>query len=117
MIQDGMDFFELASRRLNWLAQKQKAVSGNIANADTAEFRARDVESFESYLSNSARSGRHAAVEINEVDGTWSNNLSGNNVVLEEQMILATDTASKHKIASNLYRKAHTLMLAVAGAR
>lgn len=114
---DNINLFQLASRRLQWLSDRQKTVSENIANADTAGYRAREVESFESYLSNSEASATLPSAEVSEVESTWAEAISGNNVVMEEQILHAADTAGQYKLASNLYRKAHEMMLAVAGSR
>jgi len=110
-------FFKLASSRLNWLAERQKVVSGNIANADTAGFKTRDVTAFGSYLESNVREHFNAPVETQKVDGSWHSNLSGNNVVLEEQMVLAAETADHYKIATSLYKKAHQLILAATSGR
>lgn len=45
--------FDLAEKRLAWTAQRQGVLAANIANANTAGFQARDVQSFESVLSGS----------------------------------------------------------------
>jgi flagellar basal-body rod protein FlgB len=109
--------FDLASRRLEWLSNRQRVISENIANADTAGYRAKDVQSFESYLDASEPGSVGSPVEVFEQKSTWGDTLSGNSVVLEEQMINATDTASQYRLASNLYRKAYQLVLAAAGTR
>lgn len=114
---DTINLFQLASHRLQWLSDRQKAVSENIANADTAGYRAREVESFDSYLSGVETAGGLRSVEVREVEDTWSEAISGNNVVMEEQILYAAETAGQYKLASNLYRKAHEMVMAVAGTR
>src|SRR4029078_11248580 len=42
-----MEIFNIVSRHNNWLAVRQTAVAGNIANANTPGFRAQDVQPFE----------------------------------------------------------------------
>jgi len=116
-----MNVFQLASTRLHWLASRQRVTSENIANADTAGFRAKDVQSFGSYLEQVAGAPANPVsalpVAVDQAKSAWAQSLSGNNVVLEEQMVAATDTASKYRMASNLYRKAHQMVLAAAGSR
>jgi flagellar basal-body rod protein FlgB len=109
--------FSLASKRLHWLASRQKVVAENIANADTGGFTAGDTQSFESYIKSTSESKTPPAVKILKAVDVWGSSLSGNNVILEEQMILAADNASQYRLASNLYRKAHQLVLAAAGSR
>ncbi len=46
----GIHLFDLASRQAEWLSVRQAAVSGNVANANTPAFKARDVEPFKDVL-------------------------------------------------------------------
>lgn len=47
-----IQLFELASRQAQWLSVRQNVVAGNIANANTPHYKARDVQPFESVLQN-----------------------------------------------------------------
>ncbi len=114
---ESANLFQLASRRLQWLSDRQKVVSENIANADVSGYRARDVQSFADYLDKSGEAGAVLDADVAEVESTWGQDLSGNNVVLEEQMVLAAGTAGQYRIASSLYRKAQQMILAVASGR
>ena len=42
-----VQIFDVASRQAQWLAVRQAAVAGNIANANVASYRAMDVAPFE----------------------------------------------------------------------
>lgn len=112
---EATNLFELASQRLKWLSDRQKVVSENIANADTAGYRAKEVESFDSYLEVAAGQAEAPDALIMESESTWGADLSGNNVILEEQILEASSTAGQYKIAANLYRKAHEMLRAVSG--
>lgn len=109
--------FALASTRLEWLSARQKVVSENIANADVSGYRAKDVQSFESYLGKVRGTGELPEAEVIEAQVNWAEDLSQNNVVLEEQIMEANATASQFKIAANLYRKAYEMLGTVAGRR
>jgi flagellar basal-body rod protein FlgB len=109
--------FDLAPKRLQWLATRQKVVSENIANADTNGYRAKETESFANYLDRAQGSGGLPDADVSKVRETWGEDLSGNNVVVEEQMMEANSNAGQFKIAANLYRKAHEMLYAVAGRR
>jgi flagellar basal-body rod protein FlgB len=109
------NLFKLASHRLQWLSDRQRVLSENIANADTAEYRARDVESFQSYLLNAEGAETLPSAEVRETKTLWGEDLSGNNVVIEEQLMEASSTAGQYKLAAGLYRKAHQMMMSVAG--
>lgn len=112
---DAPNLFELASQRLKWLSDRQKTVSENIANADTAGYRAKEVESFDDYLQVAAGQEVAPDAAVFESEFSWSEDLTGNNIVLEEQIMLAGETAGQHRIAANLYRKAHEMLRAVSG--
>jgi flagellar basal-body rod protein FlgB len=109
--------FDLAPKRLQWLASRQKAVSENIANADVSGQRAKGVESFANYLEGIRASGELPEAVVTEARVSWAEDMSGNNIVLEEQMMEANATAEQFKMAASLYRKAHEMLYAVAGRR
>ncbi|WP_028092546.1 flagellar basal body protein [Pseudodonghicola xiamenensis] len=114
---ESLNLFQLASRRLQWLSDKQRAVSENIANADVAGYRLREVQSFDSYLDAAGFSPISPEAEVSQVEAGWGSTISGNTVVMEEQVLEATNTQSQYRLASNLYRKAHEMVLSVAGNR
>ena len=47
-----IQLFDLASRQAEWLQARQEVVAGNIANANTPKFRAKDVTPFQAVLDN-----------------------------------------------------------------
>ncbi|WP_102224499.1 flagellar basal body rod protein FlgB [Acidimangrovimonas sediminis] len=126
MNSDQLSFFRLASDRMEWLSARQKVIAENIANGDTPGYRARDVAPFENYVQTvseaagargvSGEQGGAAsfsdAMPVDTVDSpdSWSGNLSGNTVVLEQQTVKAGETAVQYRLAANLYRKAHDLL-------
>lgn len=108
------NLFELASQRLKWLSDRQKVVSENIANADTSGYRAKEVESFDAYLEVATGQAETPDANVFESEATWGQDLTGNNVVLEEQILDANATSGQYKIAANLYKKAHDMLRLVA---
>lgn len=117
MNTESTSLFDLATKRLQWLSTRQKVVSENIANADVAEYRAKDIESFASYLSDARASNALEEADVVEASVSWQSDMTGNNVVLEEQIMEANANAGQFKIAANLYRKAHEMIYTVAGRR
>lgn len=115
MNTEAPNLFDLASKRLKWLSDSQKTISENIANAETGGFRAKEVQPFEEYLERAANVEISPDATSAESETTWGEDLTGNSVVLEEQIMAASSTASQYKIAANLYRKAHSMLRAVAG--
>lgn len=48
-----IQLFDLASRQAEWLTIRQQVVAGNIANANTPKFHAKDVTPFDAVLDKS----------------------------------------------------------------
>ncbi|EYD73638.1 Flagellar basal-body rod protein FlgB [Limimaricola hongkongensis DSM 17492] len=128
---DGMSFFALASKRLDWLASRQKVISENVANADTPGFRAREVSGFDAVLAGAqsgvattdarhitSSGGRHDATRVIDDPAAWDASIDGNTVVLEQQTVKAAEVSESYRLASQLYRKGHELLsLSVTGMR
>lgn len=117
MVQGDSNILMLASKRLHWLSSRQQVISENIANADTAGYQAKDVQSFASYLEEISNGSQEPGVETVSAENTWGRKLSENNVVLEEQMINANEVSANHRLATSLYRKAHELFLSTVNTR
>lgn len=106
----------LAERRLTWLEARQRVLSQNIANADTPQYRARDLTPFADMLR-----GRHAALaqtdsrHLAPAGGNGPRPLTdrratertpnGNAVALDEQALKVADTDTAHALASGLHRR------------
>ncbi|RRH75798.1 flagellar basal body rod protein FlgB [Falsigemmobacter faecalis] len=101
-------FFRLASERMDWLAERQKVLAANIANADTPGYRARDLTAFEDFLST-------GVAESRETGSVWDVSADDNRVVLEEQSLLASETEESHRLAARLYRRGHDLIALAVG--
>lgn len=124
-------FFELASRRMEWLGARQKVVAENVANADTPGFRAKEVTPFAALLDDTRATRiattdeRHISrgvgaggVRVEEDEKSWGETLDGNSVVLEQQTIKAGEISEGYKLAAQLYRKGYELLtLSVTGNR
>ena len=123
-----LPMFGLIKERLNWVGQRQQVITQNIANADTPEYKARDIEKFNfkktlrEYTPNS-RLGKggamvtthpmHLSGRVDSVAGESSRATrkpyetapDGNSVVLEEQMVKMNEAAVQHSTMVGLYRK------------
>ena len=117
--------FQLLSARMGWLSQRQAVLAQNIANADTPDYRPRDLngKDFQRLVKgHTGRSSRIAVARTDEghLDGKASAKIGlagreqrqvyevspdGNAVILEEQTAKAAQTALDHQLASNVYRK------------
>jgi flagellar basal-body rod protein FlgB len=109
--------FDLAEKRLVWTAQRQSVLAANIANANTAGFQARDVQSFESVLSATG-SIELARSEPGHMAGTISTGLAaltseppearaldGNTVSLDQQLTKVADTETTQSLVTSIWKK------------
>lgn len=108
-------WFQMASRRMEWLSSRQHVIAENIANANTPGYAGRDVQSFDDFLKADVAAGGGA--EVQEAPASWGASKDGNTVVLEEQGILAAQSAGDFKLASRLYAKGYQLIALAAGRR
>ncbi|MGR3756834.1 MAG: flagellar basal body rod protein FlgB [Tranquillimonas sp.] len=113
---ESMSFFRLASDRMQWLSARQKVVAENVANADTPNYKARDISSFEEMLRG--RGGAGGLLDAGTPDGVrvvqdeaaWQQSIDGNTVLLEQQTIKASDISENYRMAAQLYRKGYELL-------
>jgi flagellar basal-body rod protein FlgB len=125
-----LPIFALMGRRMSWLAQRQTVLAQNVANADTPDFKPLDLtkQSFRNMLSGTKSSSvamrqtsaahieasiKPSAFRSDKTQGSYESSMSGNAVVLEEQMFKVSETQGAYNLATNLYRK-HVKMLKLA---
>jgi flagellar basal-body rod protein FlgB len=135
MSLQGLKLFQAMNGNMDWLSQRQRVLSQNVANADTPDYQASDLKpiDFRQVLRNSASENamRLAQTEGNHLSGTKSTGHfrsgndrtvyevtpTGNSVTLEEQMLNVSDTAEAYKLTAQLYKKYTSMMkMAVRGA-
>ena len=86
---------------LSGLAQRQRVTADNIANVNTPGFLAGRVD-FESALSGAIRSGETPSVSGGTVARSLEpTNTNGNNVNLDSETIIATETGLRYQLALN----------------
>lgn len=118
-----IQLFELASRQAEWLSVRQSVIAGNIANANTPAFRAKDVTPFQSVLETTGM--RMAAtqpghftetemasrvVETKPADGIGVQE-SGNTVGLAEEMMKQGQVKREYELNAGLVKAFHRMML------
>lgn len=113
--------FRLMRDRMDFLGERQRILAQNVANADTPNYRARDMQQVD-FLDAVRRSAtRVAPVMTNtahmppatpptkfatdRVKRTYETSPDGNNVILEEQMMKVADTQMEYQTTSMLYKK------------
>lgn len=128
-----LPLFSMISQRIGWLSERQKVLAENVANADTPDYKARDLKPMDfAALARGAGAGNRltpAATDQRHFDtraaGSSKNavtsdkkaeaTLSGNTVSLESEMMKVADTAMDYQLITNLYRKQIGLIKAVIG--
>ena len=118
-----MEIFNIVSRHNNWLAVRQTAVAGNIANANTPGFRAQDVQPFEvaveqARLAMAATQPGHLssgppdapATEVRR-ENPWEVTHSGNNVSLEQELLKAGEVNRAFRLNTSLAKAFHRMIL------
>ncbi|WGF87599.1 flagellar basal body rod protein FlgB [Marinivivus vitaminiproducens] len=112
--------FALTSARQAHATARNSVLTGNIANADTPGFKARDLDAFDPARALAGRSsepavatrpghsratladdGRFASHEA----ATGEESPDGNTVSIEEQMVVAAQNRGVFDLASSLYAK------------
>ena len=119
------DIFRLAGAALDHASARQSVVAQNIANADTPDYRARDIEPFEAMYDRlsgrelamrATRKGHIGAVQDNpkfeasEATAFGAEAPNGNNVSLEDQMFRGAQVKGQHDLALGIYQKSLTIL-------
>ena len=118
--------FSVMKAKMSYLSQKQEVLAQNIANADTPDYRAKDVvepdfkrmaqglQSASSHkLSMTTTHGAHTTGNTNssvsysmaQRDSTYELNPNGNNIVIEEEMMRVAENQAEYQKVLSLYRK------------
>jgi flagellar basal-body rod protein FlgB len=121
--------FALALDKMGWLNRRQAVLAHNIANADTPNFRPEELKPLDARAALRsvgaqtdgvasvlpvATDPKHIVGPSGQTSGgfatqpqrqTYETTLSGNAVVLEEQMVKVAQTQADFQMATNLYKK------------
>jgi flagellar basal-body rod protein FlgB len=125
-----LDLFKAIGRKMSWLTQRENVIAQNIANADTPGFRALDIaplsfkDTLGAKLAPTTTSAMHLASSSNGKPGEakvaaekkpWEVSPSNNGVVIEEQMMKSSNTATDYQLMLNLYKKNVTMLRTALG--
>lgn len=83
---------------LRGLASRQRALADNIANLETPGYLAKRVD-FETALDKAITDGKASSTEISQNRSQDATGLNGNNVNLDDETILSTDTALRYQMS------------------
>jgi flagellar basal-body rod protein FlgB len=120
--------FDIASRHMNWLAERQSITASNIANADTPGYTAQSAAAFSAILDHSktalsttsplhislasdAASGRGGRFSA-EPGESWGISHSGNSVSIEQELLTANSTSRMMGMDVNLTHAFQRMLLA-----
>lgn len=120
---DDLALFSIASDRNRWLATRSAALADNIANADTPNFKAKDVPTFEAALSSAnvamlrtnsnhlapTQFGARAFDTVTRPGEVPKH--SGNTVSLETELANLGETRSQHSMVSGVISAFHRMLL------
>lgn len=115
------------SHRMNYLVDRQGVISGNIANADTPDYLAKDV-TFEKLVQKQSSSiamattnDKHMQGKIMRPNGKMVENkedirLDGNSVVYDKEMLKLSEIQLNHRLVNQIYAKQNQMQkLALGG--
>lgn len=115
-----LSLFQALKSKMHWHQTRQSVLAENVANADTPGYAAREVKdySFKDHLGLQTAGLETARTTSGHLAGRMSANStkveeedmfeitpSGNNVVLEEQMMKVTENQMDFQAASTLYSR------------
>lgn len=128
MALDSFSLFDALRTKLNWHQTRQSMLAQNVANADTPNYRARDLAPVDfrqtlqlagaGEVSTAITHAAHiegAAASLSgafdaERSGGFEITPEGNEVVLEEQMMKVTSNQMDYQMASTLYSRSLGLL-------
>jgi len=120
-----LNVFRVATIKMGWLSERQGVLAQNIANADTPDYRAKDLKapSFSKAMSNvnhnhnvkMAQTAKgHMMAPVSAIDSrlikeqnkdVYEVNPNKNAVIMEEQLIKISESSMNFKLASSIYSK------------
>jgi len=121
-----LELFQLAGALLGHTSARQRVIAQNIANADTPNFKARDIQPFSStyekitgtslamratradHFNADPLDFRNSDQVINNAFGAEAPN--GNTVSLEDQMMRSAQIKGQHDLALGIYQKSLTIL-------
>jgi flagellar basal-body rod protein FlgB len=114
-----LKLFKMAMTKMDWAAQRQKVLAQNVTNADTPDYKPKDLKKldFKNVLRDEVAPVKVARTNANHLKGTipeqdpfrsrtlmksFEESPDGNEVILEEQMQKVGDTRGEYNTAVQL---------------
>lgn len=127
------NLFSLISQKMDYLTQRQGVIAQNIAQANTPEYKPKDLISFDEVLKKTQHAGSNsfqlAATNPKHLVGNTAGGTirskkesdlyevkpSGNAVNLEQQLSNMSDTTAQYQMMTSLYKKSLSLLKTALG--
>ncbi len=119
-----MELFAVASQRAQWLSARLGVIAGNIANAGTPGYRARDVAPFSAVMENRAvKLARTSPAHLNmsgeaaparpETREAPAGRMtySGNSVSLDKELMKGAEVVRSYRLTTSVVRSFHRMYL------
>lgn len=115
--------FEFASRQADWLAARQAVIAGNVAHANTPDYKAKDVVPFErildrTHLTIGATHSQHLRGSdagspdiVAKRDRAWEISHSGNSVRLEQELLKAGEVNRDMSLNTSIVQTFHRMLM------
>lgn len=121
-----IQLFDLAARKSAWLAARQATLAGNVANANTPGYHAKDIAPFADVLAKtqlelSSTSGGHLSLAstggagsggTREEANAFDVSESGNSVGVEGEMLKAGEVNRDYAMTTNIVKTFHAMLMA-----
>ncbi|CUW37275.1 Flagellar basal-body rod protein FlgB [Magnetospirillum sp. XM-1] len=131
---DDLGIFKMAKAQMDWIAQRQEVLAGNIANANTPRYLPKDIKplNFKEVLAGTsqpevgaaATNAKHIVPEMAPSPfkavtqrRTYESTPDGNAVILEEQMAKMGEANSRYNAAASLFQKYQKMIKTASGSR
>ncbi|SFJ61692.1 FlgB family protein [Celeribacter neptunius] len=118
-----LDIFKMASGMARHAISRQEVVAKNIANADTPEYRAKDIASFEdTYRADTSNTSLRATraghvlesqqntSDYRLIDTPGASSPNGNTVSLEGEMMKSAQVRHEHDMALAVYKSSMNIL-------
>ena len=114
---------DLAARHSQWLAVRQSATAGNVANANTPSYQAKAVRPFEEVISRTqlamaASDPRHMQTSGTDIitaagrgSAEWGTSPSTSSVSLEQEMIAAGEVSRDFALNTSIVKSFHRMLM------
>ncbi len=117
----GLYLFDLASLHGSYLSVRQSTIAGNVANANTQGYQARDTVPFAQVLSRTGTDMTTTAqahlrapglgVPVKTDKAGWDVLETSSSVSLEQEMLKASEVSRQHNLDVGVVRSFHRMLM------